>query len=301
MGARELAAARIDDPRLRDAYETCRRLNAAHGKTYYLATRLLPPGKRPYVHALYGFARRADEFVDDLHDPQPTALLAWADRFLDDFERADSSDPPARAAIHTAHTWGIPRQPFEEFLESMRMDITVTGYQTYRDLERYMRGSAAAIGVQMVAILEPLDEQAYRHARTLGEAFQLSNFIRDVGDDLRRGRVYVPQEDLDRFAVTRADLAREDAREDVSARVRELLRFEIARAHALYDAAEPGIDLLHPTSRDCVRTAFRLYRGILDAVERSGYQVFRRRATVPLHTRLGVAAPAFVRARRARA
>ena len=296
VSRRELDAAGIASPQLREAFELCRRLNAHHGRTYYLATRLLPPAKRPYVHALYGFARRADEFVDDLASPRPQELVAWSDRFLDDFERGSSTDPVAQAAIHTARTWSIPREPFEDFLRSMRMDLTVTGYDTYQDLEVYMHGSAAAIGVQMVPILGAVDDEAYVRARTLGEAFQLSNFIRDVGEDLQRGRVYLPQEDLDSHGVTRADLRRGQ----VTAAVRELLRFEIARARELYRRAEPGIELLHVTSRDCVRTAFTLYAGILDAVERANYQVLTRRATVPAHTRVRVAAPALVRARRVR-
>jgi phytoene synthase len=296
VSGRELDAAGITDPGLRAAYEQCRRLNAAHGRTYYLSTLLLPPGKRPYVHALYGFARFADELVDDLDSPDPAELVAWSDRFLADLARGDSADLISRAAIHTARTWSIPVATFEAFLDSMRMDITVTGYPTYADLERYMNGSAAVIGLQMVPILEPTDDRAAEHARLLGEAFQLSNFIRDVGEDLRRGRVYLPQEDLERFGVTRADLA---ARV-VTPPVRELLRFEIARTRDLYERARPGIEMLHPTSRDCIRTAFTLYGGILDAVEDADYQVLDRRVSVPLRRRLRVAVPGLVRARWAR-
>jgi phytoene synthase len=181
----------------------------------------------------------------------------------------------------------------------MRMDITVTGYPTYADLEHYMYGSAAVIGLQMVPILEPLtgrEQEAADRARALGEAFQLSNFIRDVAEDLRRGRVYLPQEDLDRFGVTRADLAPGPTPPNVV----DLLRFEVERTRALYAAAEPGIDLLHPTSRDCIRTAFLLYGGILDAVEQAGYQVLDRRVSVPLRRRLAVAIPGLVKACRAR-
>jgi phytoene synthase len=296
MSRNELVAAGITDPRLAAAYERCRRLNAAHGRTYYLATLLLPPWKRPYVHALYGFARHADEFVDDLAAPDPGGLVAWGDRFLADLARGDSDDPVGLAAVHTARTWGIPAEHFEAFLASMRMDITVTGYQSYADLERYMYGSAAVIGLQMVPVLEPLDDRAAIHARILGEAFQMSNFIRDVGEDLRRGRVYLPQEDLDRFGVTRADLSPGPTPPHVV----DLLRFEVARTRELYRLAAPGIDLLHPTSRDCIRTALTLYAGILDAVERAGYQVLDRRVAVPLPRRLRVAVPALVSARRAR-
>ena len=165
MSARELDAAGIREPSLRAAYETCRRLNAAHGRTYYLSTLLLPRAKRPYVHALYGFARYADELVDDLDSPDPEALVRWGDRFLKDLAAGDSRDPISRAAIHTAGTWDIPAHTFEAFLESMRMDITVTGYATYADLETYMHGSAAVIGLQMVPILEPLDDRAAGRTR----------------------------------------------------------------------------------------------------------------------------------------
>ncbi len=299
VSVRELDAAGITDPWLRDAYEQCRRLNSAHGKTYYLATLLLPRAKRPYVHALYGFARYADELVDDLTAPDPAALASWGAAFLADLDDSDLGDvrhPVSRAAVHTARTWGIARDTFEAFLTSMTMDVTVTGYPTYADLEHYMYGSAAVIGLQMVPILEPLDDRAAGHARTLGEAFQLSNFIRDVAEDLQRGRVYLPQEDLDRFGVTRADLAPGPT----PPQVRELLAFEIARNRQLYAAAEPGIAMLHPTSRDCIRTAFLLYGGILDAVEAADLQVLDRRVAVPLRRRLGVAVPGLVRAWRAR-
>lgn len=299
MSGRELDAAGISEPALRTAYEQCRRLNAAHGRTYYLATLLLPPAKRPYVHALYGFARYADELVDDLVAPDPDALVRWGEQFLADLDRTighQSADPISRAAIHTARTWDIPRDTFEAFLASMRMDIAVTGYATYAELQQYMYGSAAVIGVQMVPILEPVDPSAMTYARRLGEAFQLSNFIRDVAEDLRRGRVYLPQEDLDAFGVTRADLRPGPT----PANVVDLLQFEIARTRELYEEAAPGIDLLHPSSRECIRTAFVLYRGILDAVETADYQILGRRVGVPLPRRLQVAVPALVRARLAR-
>ena len=296
MSARELDAAGIRDPQLRASYERCRRLNADHGKTYYLATLLLPPHKRPYVHALYGFARYADEFVDSLDAPDPDRLVAWGDTVLADLRRGSSDDPIGAALVDTVRTWDLPLEHFAAFLRSMRMDITVREYPTYEDLADYMYGSAAVIGLQMVPILEPLTEEAYPRARALGEAFQLSNFLRDVGEDLDRGRVYLPLEDLDRFGLRRADLERRV----VTPAVRELLRFEIARTRELYAYAGEGIAMLHPTSRDCIRTAFVLYGGILDAIERANYQVLDRRVRVPLPRRLRVALPGLARARRAR-
>jgi phytoene synthase len=300
VSGRALDAAGITDPVLRSAFEECRRLHAAHGKTYYLATLLLPPAKRPYVWALYGFARYADEFVDSLDSPDPQALLDWGSAFLGGLTGDQASHGPAHpvslAMTHTIRRWRIPRAHVEAFLESMRMDITVSGYATYSDLEKYMYGSASVIGLQMLPILDPVTPEAGPRARALGEAFQMSNFIRDVGEDLKRGRVYLPQEELDLFGVTREILARGV----VTPSVRELLRFEIERTRGLYAFAEPGIEMLHPTSRDCVRTAFTLYRRILDAVEAAHYQVLTQRVTVPLARRLAVAVPAARRAQQVR-
>ncbi len=209
MSTRDLDAARISDPHLRESYEQCRVLNAAHGKTYYLATLLLPPAKRPYVHALYGFARYADEIVDDLsstltEQEKADWLGAWGQAFLDDVDRGWSDDPICRAVVDTVLRWEIPKAHFEAFLHSMTMDLTVTEYRTYDDLYEYVYGSAAVIGLQMVPILEPTSPEAYDRATDLGVAFQLANFVRDVGEDLYRGRVYLPLDELEQFGVTRA-------------------------------------------------------------------------------------------------
>ncbi len=303
MSGRELDAAGITDPALRESYETCRRLNAAHGRTYYLATLLLPPAKRPYVHALYGFARYADEIVDDLASTLTDAekadwLIGWGNRFLEEVAAGGSEHPVSRAVVDTVRRWDIPLTLFEDFLTSMRMDLTVTDYPTYQDLMVYVWGSAAVIGLQMVPVLEPTvpREIAEPYAADLGVAFQLSNFIRDVGEDLRRGRVYLPGEDLALFGVDRERLARFV----LEAPIRRLLAFEIARTRELYRSAAPGVRLLDPTSRDCMQTAIRLYGGILDEVERADYQVLDRRVSVGAGRRLRVAVPGLARAYAAR-
>jgi phytoene synthase len=296
VSRRELDAAGIHDPALRTSYETCRRLNAQHGKSYYLATLLLPAHKRPHVHALYGFARYADDFVDSLTAPDPERLVAWGDAFLAAMAGDGSDDHVAAAASHTLRHHDIPLAHVEAFLHSMRQDITVTSYPTYGDLRDYMYGSAAVIGLQMMPVLGVIDDRAHHHAQVLGEAFQLTNFIRDVAEDLERGRVYLPLEDLDRFGVHVDDLAPGP----VSDGVRELVRFEVARARELYAEAAPGIGMLEPTSRDCVRTAFELYGGILDEVERAQHDVLNQRVVVPRHRRLQIAAPRLLAAVRAR-
>lgn len=301
MSARELDAAGVVDHALRASYELCRQLNARHGRTYYLATLLLPPAKRPYVHALYGFARYADEIVDDLSStltaPQRADWLgSWGERFLADLARGASSDPVCRAVVDTALRWGIPAEHFETFLASMRMDLAVREYATYADLHAYVHGSAAVIGLQMVPVLEPLDAAAAGPAADLGVAFQLANFVRDVGEDLDRGRLYLPLEDLRRHGLTRADIERRV----VDERVRAVLAQQIDRVRELSRSAARGIPMLHPSSRPCIQAAQELYVGIVDEVERIDYQVFDRRARTSTARRLRVAAPAYLRALRAR-
>ncbi len=303
MSGRELDAAGITDPALRASYEACRQLNAAHGKTYYLATLLLPAWKRPYVHALYGFARYADEIVDDLAstltDTQKADwLVGWGEQFLADVEAGGSEHPVSRAVVDTVRRWEIPLDYVEAFLASMRMDLTVTEYATYEDLMVYVYGSAAVIGLEMVPLLEPLvpREVADPYAADLGIAFQLANFLRDVGEDLRRGRIYLPQEDLATFGVTREHLQHGV----VDGPVRRLLAFEVARTREIYRTAAQGVRLLHPTSRPCIETALALYSGILDEVEKADYAVLGQRVSVGKGRRAAVAVPGLARAWAAR-
>lgn len=299
LSKRELASAGITDAKLRESYQLCRKLNAKHGKTYFLATRLLPPAKRPYVHALYGFARYADEIVDDLASTlNPTekaqALTTWGDQVLHDLRSGKSDDNVAAALVDTVNRWQIPIEHFEAFLKSMQMDLTVTQYPTYEHLYEYVYGSAAVIGLQMVPILEPLSADAYEPAKDLGIAFQLANFIRDVGEDLDRGRIYLPLEDLAKFDVS----IDEFKERKVTPRIKELLKYEIARVRELERRSIPGIQLLAASSQPCIDAARILYCGIVDAVEDIDYQVFDKRAKVSNWKRVKVAGNAWRKARK---
>jgi 15-cis-phytoene synthase len=278
-------------PSVAASYEQCRILHRAHGRTYYLATRLLPAWKRPHVHALYGFSRYTDEIVDAF-DGETAAerrvrLADWTDRFTAALAGGPVDDPVLPAVLHTIRTFHLDPVDFTAFLGSMAMDLTVTGYETYEDLLAYMEGSAAAIGSMMLPVLGASDLAAAREpARQLGLAFQLTNFIRDVGEDLGRGRLYLPLKDLAEFGVSRDSLRAGEA----APAVRRLVAFEVDRAREHYRLAAPGIPLLAPASQACIRTAYRLYGGILDEVVRAGYDVFGRRATVPNRRRVAVAA-----------
>ncbi|HTK61351.1 MAG TPA: phytoene/squalene synthase family protein [Pseudonocardia sp.] len=315
--ARELDAAGITAAALRAAYSSCRALNAHHGRTYFLATRLLAPAQRPYVHALYGFARHADEIVDAVTVSRPAGERA---RELDELaaelraailapDSADGPDDPpgstspvVTAVAHTSRRHRLDPAHFDAFLDSMRMDTEVTDYPTYADLERYMYGSAAVIGLQMLPVLGTSvpGEDAEPAAAALGVAFQLTNFLRDVGEDLDRGRVYLPADELAAFGVDRELLrwCRVGGRRD--SRVRRALAHLVARNRAVYRRAAPGIGQLAPQSRPCVRTAYALYSGILDRIVAADYHVLTARATVPTRRRLAVAVPELARAYAAR-
>ena len=297
----ELTAAGIHRQDLRESYAECKRLNSLHGKTYFLATLLLPKAKRPFVHALYGFARYADEIVDDLNSTlseveKASELQKWSDQILRDLVSGKSTDLIGAALIDTVTRFDIPLKYFEAFIHSMKMDLTITEYKNYEALMEYVYGSAAVIGLQMVPILGPLSPEAYQCAEKLGIAFQLANFIRDVGEDLDRGRVYLPLDELATFGVTRSDLEKRILTPEII----EALEFNIERVRRLQREAAPGIAMLDKTSRACIEAASELYCGIVDEVEAINYQIFTKRAKTSTWRRIKVAFPAWLRAVRAR-
>lgn len=278
---------------LEQSYELCREFNKRHGTTYYWSTLILPAVKRHHVHALYGFARYADDIVDEIPDgghgeipvaERAAALAAFGDRFFTDLERGRSDDPVLKAVVHTVRAFDLDPDAFARFLRSMTMDLSVETYETFDDLLGYMDGSAAVIGEMMLPILEPDDlAAATPHARDLGNAFQLTNFLRDISEDLDRNRQYLPQEDLRRFGV---DLSERRRTEEFV----ELMRFEIDRCRELYRSADLGIAMLPERSARCIAAARVLYAQILERIEAADYDVFARRASVPTATKAAVVA-----------
>ncbi|MFL5992805.1 MAG: phytoene/squalene synthase family protein [Streptomyces sp.] len=302
MTRRELDAAGITDPALRAAYTYCRRLNARHGRTYFLATRLLPVERRSAVHALYGFARWADDIVDDLDghrtpEERDRRLRRLESDLAHGLRTGGGDEPVVRAVADTADRYGIETALFADFLASMRSDLHVTDYPTYADLRAYMHGSAAVIGLQMLPVLGTVvpRAEAAPHAADLGVAFQLTNFLRDVGEDLDRGRVYLPADLLAAHGVDRPRLewSRRTGRGDP--RIRAALIAAEAMTRDMYRAAEPGIAMLDPRTRPCIRTAFTLYGGILDAIADQNYTVLHRRAVVSRGRRAATAAAGVLR------
>ena len=309
MISSELHAAGVHDPVLRDAYRRCRTLNSQHGRTFFLATRLLAPQQRPAVHALYGFARRADDILDDFDPSIPTAVRADQLQSLATnlFNRlvaggTDDDDPALAAVVHTARKYGIPWELFDDFLGSMRMDLTTTDYPNRAALDRYMYGSAEVIGLQMLPVLGTVcaREEAAPYAAALGKAFQLTNFLRDIDEDLERGRIYLPADELAVHQVDRGVLMWCHTHQRTDARVRRALVEQHAETRRVYDFARHGIALLHPRSRPCIAAALTLYSEILDRIEELDFAVFSQRASVGMGRRLQVAGSGLIKACAAR-
>ena len=266
---------------LREGYRRCGKLTWEYGTTYYWGAALLPRARRKHVYAVYALCRLADDIVDDQAvidrgDTTATAaaLAAFATQFRTALAARGSDDPVMAAVVNTVVECDIDAECFDRFFAAMAMDLTTTAYETWADLCGYMEGSAAVIGEMMLPVLEPTSPMAYEPARALGLAFQLTNFLRDVDEDLDRGRVYVPQEDLRRFGV---DL---DTRSNTP-EWKACLAFEIERNRELYRQADVGIALLPGRSARCVGAARVLYARILDRIEAVDYDVFRSRVRGP--------------------
>jgi 15-cis-phytoene synthase len=281
---------RVDDALLAEGYRRAARITRDNGTTYYWGTMLLPPERRRHVYAVYALCRLADDIVDAPEATQGSQVTATAEalrQFRDEvgavLDGEPSADPVLAAIGDSFARCAIPRENVDRFMSAMERDLTTTTYETWEDLLGYMEGSAAVIGEMMLPVLKPLSAKAFQPARALGFAFQLTNFLRDVGEDLDRGRVYVPQEDLRRFGAD--PWARR-----VTPEWRELMRFEIARNRRLYAEADTGIPLLPAASARCVGTARELYARILNLVEAADYDVFGERVRVASWSKAATAA-----------
>ncbi|SHE87378.1 phytoene synthase [Ferrithrix thermotolerans DSM 19514] len=269
-----------DERELELSYKRCKELNKRFGKTYYYSTLILPRAKRPHVHALYGFCRYVDDIVDEL-GPVPTstrisAVDEFEDRFFADLEAGHSKDEVLAAVVDTVRRFDIPTEFFKRFMNSMKMDFVKARYQSLDELIEYMDGSAAVIGEMMLPVLDPSDiKAATKAARDLGFAFQLTNFIRDVSEDLDRGRIYLPFKDLERF-----DALSDFESKRATPKVKEFLRYEISTARSFYRASIEGDRYLRGSALQCIRAARVLYGRILDKVELLDYDVFSARAQV---------------------
>lgn len=286
-------------PLLEQGYAECARLTRQYGTTYYWGSLLLPKAQRRHVYAVYGLCRLADDIVDA--DGATTERAAQTAGRLADFQAAffaaldgPTEDPRLAAIASTVAETGIDPECFERFFSAMTSDLTVGSYADWEALCGYMEGSAAVIGEMMLPVLQPLSAQALQPARSLGLAFQVTNFLRDIGEDLDRGRVYLPADELALFGA-------DPWRRRVDEPWRQFMAAQIVRNRALYDQARAGVEMLPPASARCVSTALVLYSQILERIEARDYDVFSGRARVPTLRKAATAAGSLLRpVRRAR-
>jgi len=257
-----------------------------HGKSYYFSTRLFPQPLQEATCAVYAFVRLPDEIVDNSPQDTPAEIEAIKEKigeFSRDWQEAyctgQSESKVLKLAAQTWHQYKIPFEYSTSFLDAMVQDTWKTDYEDYRDLEGYMYGSAAVIGLKMSHLVGFEGQSTLEHAQALGYAMQLTNFLRDVDEDFQtRGRVYLPRDEMARFGVGREDIA---ARR-FSDGFRELMRFQAGRAHGLYEFANRGIVGLNPEGRFAVAMASTLYRAILGKLEQQDFNPFAKRASTSL-------------------
>lgn len=269
-------------------FEACRKIHKAYGKNYYFATRGFPEQMKLDTFALYAFFRVPDEMVDNPEDPNQAKehLEAWKYRWAQDFKNKSSDHPVLRASMDVFFRNAIPFEYSEAFFEAMIQDTWKDRYQTYEELEEYMYGSAAVVGLMMSHVIGYSEDTALIYAAQLGYAMQLTNFIRDIQEDWDdRGRIYLPLEDLERFGVTEEDI-RAHRHSD---RLKALVQFEVSRARQLYAQADKGIPMLTQEGRLAVRMARVIYSAILVKLEQQNCNVFVGRASTNLVEKISIA------------
>ncbi|MEM7769161.1 MAG: 15-cis-phytoene synthase CrtB [Cyanobacteria bacterium P01_E01_bin.6] len=276
---------------LEDAYEYCRQITSTYSKTFYLGTLLMPEEKRRAIWAIYVWCRRTDELVDgpDAASTTPATLDQWEKNLESIFAGHPVANPDV-ALVDALSRFPIEIQPFKDMIAGQRMDLYRSRYETFEDLNLYCYRVAGTVGLMSNAVMgvdtSGRDVPWYRksdvvkpeqEAIALGIANQLTNILRDVGEDAQRGRIYLPLEDLARFNYTEEDLMNGV----IDERWSDLMRFQIDRAQSFYIQAEQGVRKLSKDARWPVWTALMLYRKILNEIERNQYDVFSKRAYVP--------------------
>jgi 15-cis-phytoene synthase len=264
---------------LDQAYAYCEELTSNHSRSFYLASRLLPPAKRRAARALYAFCRVTDDMVDESPkgtDSAPLLTLGmleeWRNRSL--HPHRGEVDPVVVAWTDTRIRYRIPQTYAEQLINGVAQDLHLSRYQTFDELSAYCYGVASTVGLMSMCIIGSVGREAIPYAVKLGVALQMTNILRDVAADWKEGRLYLPVEELDAFGITDESLAAGQ----IDNRWRSFMRFQIERNRQLYKEAWPGIAFLNHDGRFSIAAAADLYQGILDDIEAHDYDVFSRRA-----------------------
>jgi len=285
----------------------CKNIHRKYGKSFYFGTLLLSRSEHDATCILYAFFRWPDEYVDTLFANQKEEALQKLSRWSKLWEKsyrglpfsADESETRIlRAATYIFKAYSIPFEYSQAFLSAMVQDTWKERYETYTDLEAYMYGSASVVGLMMTYVICADDfkfkndkehrELVLQRARALGEAFQLTNFLRDIGEDISvRGRIYIPHEDMKAYLISEDDILSKK----ISMEFVALMKFEISRARVLYRLADEGISMLPPKAAKGIRMARVLYSNILDEIEGRNYNIYATRIHLSLFRKLWIALP----------
>ncbi|MCB8985390.1 MAG: squalene/phytoene synthase family protein [Ardenticatenaceae bacterium] len=263
-----------DEDTLNKAYDDCEAITAVHSRSFHMASGLLPLEKRRAVRALYAFCRITDDIVDCQEDAVQQKLEVWHHDAFSNHPPVDNL--PALAWTDARLRYQIPLRYAEQLIEGVSRDMVQKRYATFEDLATYSYGVASTVGLMSMHIIGFSGAEAIPYAIKLGLALQMTNILRDVGEDWQRGRLYLPQEELAEFGLSETDV---DAGQ-VDDRWRAFMRFQIERNRQLYAEAWPGIAMLHGDGRFAIAAAAGLYQGILDAIESNDYDVFNQRAYI---------------------
>ncbi len=267
---------------LDSAYSYSARITQTNSRTFYMASALLPSIKRRAVHALYAFCRSTDDLVDKTQDSAQAdkVFASWRARLNNPLPTAN--DPVPLAWADTQARFRIPRGYADQLIAGVTRDLTQKRYTTFAELTEYCYGVASTVGLMSMHIIGYESQEALPYAVKLGIALQLTNILRDVGEDWRTGRLYLPLDELEAFGLSETDISNGQ----VDDRWRAFMRFQIGRVHRLYDEAEPGIALLNADGRFAISAAAELYRAILDDIDAHDCDVFHRRAHLGLWGKL---------------
>ncbi|GAC1402383.1 MAG: phytoene/squalene synthase family protein [Ktedonobacteraceae bacterium] len=282
-----------------EAYDYCRRVTQRASKTFYWGSVFLPQPKRQAVWAIYALCRIVDDIVDEeMHPDTPQVghligsstpkqeLDYWRESIERVYQRGGADgNLVQRAWSDVLEHYPVPLSPVLELLDGVEMDLTINRYQSFDELYLYCYRVAGTVGLLTSPIFGYQDESALQHAVDLGVALQLTNILRDIGEDARRNRIYLPQDEMLRFGYTENDLMQGIVNDAFC----KLVRFQMTRADTYYQRSQPGISLLSPDCRLAIRLSGTLYRGILDRIHLNNYNVFTKRASVPLKTKLAAA------------
>lgn len=265
---------------LEQSYAYCSEVTKHHSKTFFLASSLLPLHKRKAARALYAFCRVSDDLVDcGTHDLME-ALELWRERSLHD--HVEDKDQVLNAWSNTRKFYRIPKYYGEQLIQGVAQDLVKVRYDNFDELARYCYGVACTVGLMSMYIIGFKDESAFQYAIRLGVALQMTNILRDVGEDWGKGRLYLPQDELEKFGISEEDIENGI----VTDRWREFMRFQINRNRQLYQDSLPGIALLNKDGRFSIGAAGEMYQLILDEIEKNDYDVFNKRASVKASKKL---------------